>query len=497
MAAQLTPEEVRERLLMGMPPTEKDKTPVTIVTGFLGAGKTTLVNHILRGDHGMKIAVIENEFGAVSIDTDLVDENLKANETIVTMENGCVCCSVRSDLVQALVDLAKRPERFDAILLETTGLADPAPVAYTFFSQPAISFRYRIDSILCLVDSKHALMHIREEKPDDAVNEAVNQIAFADRILLNKIDLVSREERREMVDEIKSINAVAEVIETEKSVVALDRIFGVNSFSVENTIKVDPDFLLQEEEEHDHNCDDENCTHPDHKHDHDHGHGHHHHHHEHDHGHGGAHEGNGHHHHHDHEKHDHGHHGHEEHAHHHEKHHGHEGHDHEKCAVEGCTHEHHHERRKPKRRKVHDLSGVGSIGIQLEGWLDEEMFNDFMTEIIQNHSKDLYRGKGVLAIDGRSEKFIFQAVHESIDLGEATTSWQEGETPVSKIVFIGKNLDEEHIRSQFKLCLSTPLPEGWEIAMDEALGRKYYYHKETKKTQWQRPTDAEAEAATG
>ena len=141
---------------------------------------------------------------------------------------------------------------------------------------------------------------------------------------------------------------------------------------------------------------------------------------------------------------------------------------------------------------MHDLSGVGSIGIQLEGWLDEEMFNDFMSEIIQNHSKDLYRGKGVLAIDGRSEKFIFQAVHESIDLGEATTSWQEGETPVSKIVFIGKNLNEEHIRSQFKLCLSTPLPEGWEIATDEALGRRYYYHKETKKTQWQRPTDAEA-----
>jgi len=163
------------------------KTPVTIVTGFLGAGKTTLVNHILRGSHGLQIAVIENEFGAVSIDDALVSENIKEKEDIISMDNGCVCCTVRGDLVRALLTLKDRPKKFDAVIIETTGLADPAPVAFTFFINPEIAEHYRIDSILCLADAKHVAMHMEEEKPDGAVNEAVQQVAFADRILLNKI----------------------------------------------------------------------------------------------------------------------------------------------------------------------------------------------------------------------------------------------------------------------------------------------------------------------
>ena len=219
---------------------------MTIVTGFLGAGKTTLVNHILKGDHGKLIAVIENEFGAVSIDDALVGENMKEKEDVITMDNGCVCCTVRGDLVRALLTLKDR-EEFDHVIIETTGLADPAPVAFTFFINPEIADAFRIDSILCLADAKHIGIHLEEEKPNGAVNEAVQQVAFADRILLNKIDLVSEAELEEVVDTVKSINAVAEVIKTTNSVIDLDRVLGVNSFSIEKTLEVDPDFLDDEE----------------------------------------------------------------------------------------------------------------------------------------------------------------------------------------------------------------------------------------------------------
>ena len=138
------------------------------MTGFLGAGKTTLVNHILKGDHGKLIAVIENEFGAVSIDDALVGENIKEKENIITMDNGCVCCTVRGDLVRALLTLKDKTKKFDHIIIETTGLADPAPVAFTFFINPEIADHYRIDSILCLADAKHIGLHLEEEKPDGA-----------------------------------------------------------------------------------------------------------------------------------------------------------------------------------------------------------------------------------------------------------------------------------------------------------------------------------------
>ena len=192
-------------------PSDAEKFPVTIVTGFLGAGKTTLVNHILKGHHGKLIAVIENEFGAVPIDDALVAENIKEKENIINMDNGCVCCSVRMDLVRALLTLKDRKKKFDHILIETTGLADPAPVATTFFLNPEIADAYRIDSILCLADAKHIALHLEEEKADDAVNEAVQQVAFADRILLNKIDLVDEAQLATVMDTIKSINGAAEV----------------------------------------------------------------------------------------------------------------------------------------------------------------------------------------------------------------------------------------------------------------------------------------------
>ena len=173
---------------------DKDKLPVTVITGFLGAGKTTLINHILTEKHGVRVCVIENEFGSVDIDTSLVKENMNVAEEIISLDNGCACCTVRGDLMKALNQLKTRKAEFDMVLLETTGLANPAPVVATFTQNPTIANNFRVDGIVCLVDAKHVGGHLEEKKADDAVNEAVCQVAFADRILLNKIDLVSKEE---------------------------------------------------------------------------------------------------------------------------------------------------------------------------------------------------------------------------------------------------------------------------------------------------------------
>ena len=156
-----------------------------------GSGKTTLVNHILQGKHGKKIAVIENEYGEVGIDDGLVMQSIETKEEIFEMNNGCICCTVRGDLIRILHKLLKRRSKFDAILIETTGLANPAPVIQTFFVDEEIKEAVFLDAVLTLVDAKHVTQHLDEEKPDGVVNEAVQQIAFADRILLNKIDLLS------------------------------------------------------------------------------------------------------------------------------------------------------------------------------------------------------------------------------------------------------------------------------------------------------------------
>merc|ERR1711968_47138 len=172
-----------------------DKVPVTILTGFLGSGKTTLLNHILTQQHGKKIAVTENEFGDVGIDDALLKENVKENtgEEVVEMMNGCICCTVRQDLVEVVKKLAERHRagrKLDAIVIETTGLADPAPVAQTFFVDEDVKEFCTLDGIITLVDAKHVVQHLDDEKPEGAENESVEQVAFADRLLLNKTDLV-------------------------------------------------------------------------------------------------------------------------------------------------------------------------------------------------------------------------------------------------------------------------------------------------------------------
>ena len=234
-----------------------DKVPVTILTGFLGAGKTTLLNHILTAQHGKKIAVIENEFGEVGIDDALIKPKLKTetDEDVIEMMNGCICCTVRQDLVEVLKKLAKRSEKglkLDAIVIETTGLADPAPVAQTFFVDDDVKDFCILDGIITLVDAKHVVQHLDDEKPEGAENEAVEQVAFADRLILNKTDLVDEAELKAVEARLRAINKFAPIHRCSQANVSVDSVLGIKAFDLKKTLEMDPEFLNTEgEHEHD------------------------------------------------------------------------------------------------------------------------------------------------------------------------------------------------------------------------------------------------------
>ena len=230
-----------------------DRVPVTVITGFLGSGKTTLLNHILTEQHGKRIAVIENEFGEIGIDDALV---IDADEEIFEMNNGCICCTVRGDLIRIIEGLMKRRGKFDAIIVETTGLADPAPVAQTFFVDQDVSDKARLDAVVTVADAKWLI-----ERLADAP-EAKNQIAFADVILLNKTDLVTPQELAEVERRIRAINPYATLHKTQRSAVPLDAVLGRNAFDLDRILEIEPAFL-ETDDDHDHH--------------HDHGDGHHHH----------------------------------------------------------------------------------------------------------------------------------------------------------------------------------------------------------------------------
>jgi G3E family GTPase len=246
------------------------QTPVTVLTGYLGAGKTTLLNRILTEDHGKRYAVIVNEFGEVGIDNDLV---VGADEEVFEMNNGCVCCTVRGDLIRILSGLMKRQAQsgkrgFDAIVVETTGLADPGPVAQTFFVDEDVKAKTRLDSVTTVVDAKHVLMRLADSK------EAVEQIAFADQIVLNKTDLVSPEELARVEQAIRRLNPLAPIHRAQRSNVPLDAILGRGGFDLSRITELDPAFLNPAHGEPGHVHDDD-CDHHDHDgHGHDHGHAH-------------------------------------------------------------------------------------------------------------------------------------------------------------------------------------------------------------------------------
>ena len=249
-------------------PTEPDKIPVTVITGYLGAGKTTLLNRILSEPHGKRYAVIVNEFGEIGIDNDLV---VGADEEVFEMNNGCVCCTVRGDLIRILEGLMKRKGRFDAIIVETTGLADPAPVAQTFFVDQDVANAARLDAVVTVADAKWLLERLKDAP------EAKNQIAFADVILLNKTDLVTPEELQEVEARIRGINPYARVHRTTKAQVPLDAVLGRNAFDLERILEIEPAFLETEEHDHGHAHGHDLNGHdhgPGHEHGHDHAHSH-------------------------------------------------------------------------------------------------------------------------------------------------------------------------------------------------------------------------------
>eukprot|EP00904_Undaria_pinnatifida_P001632 jgi/Undpi1/1146/HiC_scaffold_10.g04608.m1 len=446
-----SPEEEPELL-------DEEKTPVTVVTGFLGAGKTTLVNYILKEQREMKIAVIENEYGAVSIDTALVEENVREAEDIVTMDNGCVCCTVRGDLVKALVTFLDRRDTFDCILLETTGIADPSPIVATFNQDEDVRRNYRIDSVLCLVDAKNVLTQLeRKSQQAGAVNEAVQQLAFADSVIINKTDLVDETQLKAVKGKIASVNPFAKVVQAEKSRVPLKSVLNLRSYNLERTLelldqeaKEEQARLKKEEEEKKakaeadkaattNGAEKKACADPCCSHDHKHGD-----------------EGNGHSHKHGHEA---------------------NGHDHKHSSEGGeggAQHDGHGEKRKRDGEKGdgeaptaakkpketvrvsatrHD-SQVGSLGLTLQGSLDVDLFNAFMGKFLQANSANLFRSKGVLAFKNQERKFVFQGVHEQINCEPSINEWaKDGSDRESKIVFIGLGLDKDEISEGIKNCL--------------------------------------------
>ncbi|MGB3387493.1 MAG: GTP-binding protein, partial [Pseudaminobacter sp.] len=240
--------------------------PVTVLTGYLGSGKTTLLNRILSENHGKRYAVIVNEFGEIGIDNDLIVES---DEEIYEMNNGCVCCTVRGDLIRVVEGLMRRPGRFDAIVVETTGLADPVPVAQTFFMDDDVRSKTKLDAVVALVDAKHLPLRLKDSR------EAEDQIAFADVVLLNKTDLVTPEELREVEATIRAINPSATIHHTTRAGVKLDEVLDRGAFDLSRALENDPHFLEAHDHDHDHECGPD-CDHDHHHHDHDHDHYHHH-----------------------------------------------------------------------------------------------------------------------------------------------------------------------------------------------------------------------------
>jgi G3E family GTPase len=356
--------------------------PVTVLTGYLGAGKTTLLNRILTERHGKKYAVIINEFGEAGVDADLV---VGADEEIFETNNGCICCTVRGDLIRIIGGLMKRADKLDGMIIETTGLADPAPVAQTFFMDDDVKARTRLDAIVTVVDAKHF-----HQRLDDS-HEAEDQVAFADVIVLNKVDLVSSEELAAVETTIRRINKFAVIHRTERSQVPLDKILNRGAFDLERILKIEPAFLDEE------------------------GHGHHHH--------------------------DDDHHG---HAH---GHHAADDHGHAEKGRDDFT-----EIRGGLKVLAHDHdTSIKSVSVTIPGAIDSRKFETWVSSLLRDQGQKILRSKGVMAIKGADKRYVFQAVHMIMDSNWGQP-WRDDEDRSSKMVFIGRDLDAEALQKGFAGC---------------------------------------------
>jgi G3E family GTPase len=233
--------------------TNESRIPVTVLTGYLGSGKTTLLNYILSQNHGYKIAVIENDFGEVGVDIEILKENITSTSTeqLIEMKNGCICCTVREDLIKILIELAQKKHKFNYVIIKTTGIADPAPIAQTFFIDKFCSKYFYLDAIVTIVDCKHFEQHLDEKKDEGIENEITEQIVLADKIILNKIDLVEKEYIERLKSRIKKINKNVEIILSEKSIVDLSKILKISAFDINTVLSLEPDFLESHEHQHD------------------------------------------------------------------------------------------------------------------------------------------------------------------------------------------------------------------------------------------------------
>ena len=351
--------------MVAMSENTSGKTPVTVLTGYLGAGKTTLLNRILSEDHGKRYAVIVNEFGEVGIDNDLI---VGADEEVFEMNNGCVCCTVRGDLIRVVSGLMKRQTQktgrgFDAIIVETTGLADPGPVAQTFFVDEDVRAKTQLDSVTTVVDAKHLPLRLADSK------EAAEQIAFADQIILNKTDLVTEAELVEVERMIRRLNPLAPIHRAQRSNVPLDQVLGRGSFDLARIEELEPDFLNPGHGEPGH-VHDEDCGH---------------------------------------DRHDHG----------------------------------------------HDIEASGIRGISLTAHkpLNANRVTAWLNDVLQAQGPDILRAKGILDVAGEDRRLVFQAVHMILE-GDFQGPWRDGAERYSRLVFIGRNLDEAKLREGFEACIA-------------------------------------------